>query len=158
MRTAEALIQSPRAGREDDVLGDTAVLLYDGDCGFCAGSVQFVLRHESEDRRESLRFAPLQGAFGTMVRARFPEIGGVDSLVWYDPNPGGASGVLVKSSGALQTLAHVGGAWRWLAAVGRWVPGPVRDLVYDLIARRRFELAAPACILPSPETRGRFLA
>ena len=36
------------------------VLLYDGDCGFCAESVQLVLRHE---RRRRVRFAPLQGVF-----------------------------------------------------------------------------------------------
>ena len=62
-----------------------AVLLYDGECGFCAGSVQFVLRREQATVRDALHFAPLQGTFGTALRARFPELDGIDSVLWYDP-------------------------------------------------------------------------
>ena len=51
------------------------ILLYDGDCGMCAEGVQRVLRY---DRNGPLRFAPLQGAFGTAVKARHPELNGVD--------------------------------------------------------------------------------
>ena len=60
----------------------SSVLLYDGTCGFCADSVQLVLRH---DRRRTLRFASLQGAFGTAVRARHPELARADTVVWVDP-------------------------------------------------------------------------
>ncbi len=137
---------------------ETPVLLYDGECGFCAGSVQFVLRHEGAARRDALRFAPLQGAFGTMVRERFPDVGGVDSVVWFDPSRDGARAVRLKSAAALAALAHVGGLWRIAAAVGLLVPRIVRDLVYDAIAKRRFEFAAPACLIPTAETRSRFLA
>ena len=35
---------------------DHPILLYDGTCGFCAESLQLVLRH---DRRRTLRFAAL---------------------------------------------------------------------------------------------------
>jgi hypothetical protein len=64
------------------VAESSPVLLYDGTCGFCAESVQLVLRH---DRRRTLRFAALQGAFGVDVRARHPELARVDSVVWVDP-------------------------------------------------------------------------
>ncbi len=135
-----------------------AVLLYDGDCGFCAGSVQFVLAHEPEARRDALRFAPLQGRFGAEVMRRFPEIGGVDSVVWFESGADARPRVRVKSAAALAALAHVGGLWRVLAGLGMLVPCVVRDLVYDAVAKRRFELAAPACLIPTPETRTRFLA
>lgn len=134
------------------------VLLYDGDCGFCAGSVQFVLAHEPAERRGALRFAPLQGAFGAEVRARHPEIANVDSVVWFDASATGASRVQVRSSAALSTLAHLGGVWRIVAALGRIVPRALRDVVYDMIAKRRFELAAPACLIPTADSRARFLA
>lgn len=138
-----------------DVVSDTrSVLLYDGDCGFCAGSVQFVLGHEPSAARARLAFAPLQGQFGTRLRAQFPELNGVDSVVWYDP---ALSAVYVRSAAALEATAHLGGLWRVAAALGRLVPRPLRDAVYDLIARRRFEIAAPACLLPTPEERSRFL-
>ena len=136
---------------------DTPVLLYDGDCGLCAGSVQFLLRHEPPHRRAALRFAPLQGAYAAQVRARHPELAEVDSVVWVDPaNP--AVPVRVRSDAALQALTHLGGAWALLAALGRVVPRMVRDAVYDRIARHRLSLAAPRCLLPTPEERARFLA
>jgi predicted DCC family thiol-disulfide oxidoreductase YuxK len=132
-----------------------SVLLYDGECGFCAGSVQFVLRHEPAAGRGRLAFAPLQGPFGSRVRAQFPELIGVDSVVWYDP---GIPAVRVRSAAALAAVAHLGGVWTVAAALGRLVPRPLRDAVYHLIARRRFEIAAPACLLPTPEERSRFLS
>lgn len=130
------------------------MLLYDGDCGFCAGSVQFVLRREPAPARARLAFAPLQGAFGTRVRAQFPELAGVDSVVWYDPH---GPSVRVRSDAALAAVAHLGGFWAAVATLGRVVPRVLRDAIYDQVARRRFEIAAPACLLPTPEERERFL-
>ncbi|WP_310571656.1 DCC1-like thiol-disulfide oxidoreductase family protein [Gemmatimonas sp.] len=131
-----------------------SVLLYDGDCGFCAGSVQFVLRHEPAAARGRLAFAPLQSAFGTRVREQFPELVGVDSVVWYDP---AVPAVRVRSAAALAATAHLGGLWAVAATLARLVPRGLRDAIYDKIARRRFEIAAPACLLPTPEERARFL-
>src|SRR5687768_4535202 len=54
------------------------VLLYDDTCGFCAESVQLVLKH---DRRGTLQFASLYGSFGAAVLARHPHLAGVDSMV-----------------------------------------------------------------------------
>ena len=139
----------------DAPLSDTrSVLLYDGDCGFCAGSVQFMLRHEPWTARAHLAFAPLQGAFGTMVRERFPALAAVDSVVWYDPS---VPAVRVRSAAALAAMAHLGGVWAAVATLGRLVPKVLRDAIYDQIARRRFDIAAPACLLPSAEHRARFL-
>ena len=135
---------------------DAPVLLYDGACGVCAWSVQFVLQHELPSRRGALRFAPLQGAFGTAVRARYAELQGVDSVVWFDPADR-STPVRVRSDAALQTLRHLGGVWALMGALGRCVPRPVRDLVYNAIATRRMTLAAPRCLLPTPEERQRFL-
>ncbi len=133
------------------------VLLYDGDCGFCAGSVQFVLAREPAARRGALRFAPLQGVFGSTIRQQFPDIEGVDSVVWFEPGLGGHPRVQVKSSAALAAVAHLGGVWRVLSVLGLLVPRVIRDAVYDMVAKRRFELAAPACLLPDAATRTRFL-
>jgi predicted DCC family thiol-disulfide oxidoreductase YuxK len=135
----------------------TPVLLYDGECGFCARSVQFVLSHEPATRQERLRFAPLQGAFGAQVRAEHPELAGIDSVVWYEPGTNGHSSFRVRSDAGLMTLQHVGGAWALLAGVGRLAPRVFRDAVYDFIARHRLDLTAPACLLPTAAQRRRFL-
>jgi predicted DCC family thiol-disulfide oxidoreductase YuxK len=138
-------------------LPTTPVLLYDGACGFCAGCVQFVLKREPSSRRDQLQFAPLQGTVGSLVRERHPELAGIDSVVWFEPSPDGGSRVRVRSSAALAALSHVGSYWRIIAAIGALVPRVVRDWIYDFVGRKRFELASPACLLPSPDERQRFL-
>ena len=135
----------------------TPVLLYDGACGFCARGVQFVLTHEPAAKREALRFAPLQGAFGTRVRSEHPELAAIDSMVWYEPGPDGRSSFRVRSDAGLMALRHVGGSWGLFAGLGRLVPRALRDAVYDLIARHRLDLSAPACLLPTEAQQRRFL-
>jgi predicted DCC family thiol-disulfide oxidoreductase YuxK len=136
--------------------GPHPVLLYDGTCGFCAESVQFVLRH---DRRQTLRFAALQGEFGVAVRARHPALESADSIAWVEPaGEGGRERILVRSDAALRVARYLGG-WFTLARLGALVPRALRDRGYDLIARHRHRLLAtgPSCLVPSAEVRGRFL-
>ena len=133
------------------------MLLYDGACGFCAESVQFVLQH---DRQRTLRFASLQGATGVDVRTRHPELETVDSVIWYEHDGDSARElVLVRSSAVLRVLRYLGGAWSLVAWAGTLVPRSVRDRVYDFIARHRHKLVrgAPACVIPTPDQRERFL-
>jgi len=136
----------------------TSVLLYDGDCGFCAKSVQFVLAHEQVSHPGAIRFAPLQGTFGASVRNTHPFLNNIDSVVWFDPTRSDPDAVRVKSDAALSVLTYLGGTWRAFAFLARLVPRAVRDFVYDAIAKRRMDIVAPACLLPSVEIRTRFLA
>jgi predicted DCC family thiol-disulfide oxidoreductase YuxK len=130
-----------------------SLLLYDGTCGFCARSVQFVLRHEG--RRRTLRFASLQGAVGTEIRGRHPELASVDSLIWYEP---ATDHLLYRSEAVLAVATYLGGIWKFLAALGHILPRPVRDATYDLVARNRHSLGvADSCLLPTPEQRTRFV-
>src|ERR1041385_3652930 len=117
----------------------SALLLYDGSCGFCARSVQFVLRHES--RRRTLRFAALDSAIGLDVRARHPSIEGVDSVVWVGSDSVAADEeVLVRSAAVLRVLKYLGGVWQTLALLAEIVPRSLADAVYDFIARHRHKL------------------
>ena len=136
----------------------SALLLYDGSCGFCARSVQFVLRHET--RRRTLRFAALDSAIGLEVRARHPAIEGVDSVVWVEPGESaGAEQVLVRSAAVRRVLKYLGGIWRGLAALAAIVPRALSDSVYDFIARHRHKLTRgnPACLVPAGDQRERFI-
>jgi predicted DCC family thiol-disulfide oxidoreductase YuxK len=132
------------------------VLLYDGTCGFCARSVQLVLRH---DRRMTLRFAALQGEFGALVRGRHPELERIDSIIWIDPPAAaGVARVLVRSDAALRVARYLGGWWT-LTLPFLLVPRFLRDALYDAIARHRHRLlgSGPSCLVPAPEVRERFL-
>ena len=132
------------------------VLLYDGTCGFCARSVQFVLRHERPGG--TLRFARLEGSLGTELRSRHPELAAIDSVLWYEPATASSpERLLWRSRGALRVARYLGGAWALLSSLGTLVPRPIRDAVYDWIARHRHALAADACLVPTPDQRRRFL-
>ena len=133
-----------------------ALLLYDGSCGFCAGSVQFVLGHEGA--RRTLRFAPLQGTRGTELLRQHPGLQRIDSLIWYEPaSAGRGERLLVRSSAVIAVAAYLGSVWRLLAVVARIIPRPVRDAAYDWVARHRHQLAAESCLVPTPEQRVRFV-
>ncbi len=135
------------------------VLLYDGECGMCAQSVQFVLQHESAAHTAPLQFATLSGAFASGVRASFPQLAHVDSVIWYQPPTADhREQVFVRSDAALRVLSHLGGAWRILGWCGRLVPRVIRDAVYRAIARRRHRISATRCVLPTPAESLRFLS
>ena len=131
------------------------MLLYDGLCGFCNGTVRFVL---ARARAGTMRFAPLQGTFAREALARHPALRGVDSLVLVERNVVGEERVSVRSEAALRIAAYLGGGWR-LAAVLRVVPRAVRDWCYDRFAAVRYRLFGKlgACPIPGPDVRERFL-
>lgn len=120
--------------------GTDPLLLYDGTCGFCARSVQFILRHERG--RHDLRFASLQ---------RAPELGG-DSMVW---RAGGRT--LLRSDAVIAAARYLGGVWSLLGAAGALLPRPFRDGLYRLVASHRHRLGGPRCVIPTAEQRARFL-
>ena len=135
---------------------DGPVLLYDGLCGFCDGTVQFILEH---DRHGTLRFATLQGEYARGVIARHPELQGVDSLVLVEPADDSTSErVSVRSAGALRLARYLGGPWH-LARVVAIVPRFLRDWAYDGFARIRYRVFGryDSCPIPSPEQRARFI-
>jgi predicted DCC family thiol-disulfide oxidoreductase YuxK len=130
------------------------VLLYDGLCGFCNTTVQFIMGHESNS---SLTFAALQGTFAAGVIERHPELKSVDSLVWVQ-GEGEHERVKIRSSAALRVAWYMGGFWR-LVMVLWLVPRPLRDFAYDQFAQRRFKFFGRygSCPVPSKAVRARFI-
>ena len=135
---------------------DTPLLLYDGTCGFCAESVQFVL---ARDRKGTMRFAALDSDTGRAVIERHPEVRGFDSVLFVQPASGTEpERVFAHSTAALRVAKYLGGAWQ-LLSLTRIVPTQIRDAVYRLIARHRHRLTAgaPQCLIPSAQDQARFL-
>ena len=132
------------------------VLLYDGLCGFCDGTVQFILRH---DRKKTLRFATLQGDYAREILARHPELAGVDSLVLVERDASsGSERVSVRSAAALGIAKDLGGAWH-LARVIAIIPRFIRDYGYDSFAKIRYRVFGQydSCPIPTAEQRARFI-
>ena len=125
---------------------------FDGYCVLCSGFVQFCFRHDGDG---TLKFASAQSPLG----ARLLETLGLPTetldrtilLVERDE-------VFSQSTAILRSLRHLRGWPRWLVPL-RWVPRFIRDPIYDLIARNRYKWFGrhPACFVPTPETRARFI-
>jgi predicted DCC family thiol-disulfide oxidoreductase YuxK len=104
-------------------------------------------------------FAPIESPVGAAVRARHPELAGVDSMIWVEPPAAGSrERVFVRSDAALRIAAYLGGIWTVLTPA-RLLPRVLRDRAYDFVARHRHHISASldTCVLPTPATRARFL-
>jgi predicted DCC family thiol-disulfide oxidoreductase YuxK len=135
------------AGRQQN-----GIVFYDGLCGLCDRWVRFVL---ARDPRHSLKFSPLQGDTARQRKDLPTEL---RSVVFVTQSGTAQEKIYFRSDAALRLLDHVGGLWRvvsWL----RIIPRPLRDWVYDLIARHRYQWFGKfeTCRVPSPEVRARFL-
>jgi predicted DCC family thiol-disulfide oxidoreductase YuxK len=129
---------------------DRPVLVYDGDCGFCNGSIQFVLAHE---KRHDLVFVRRASDLGMAIRRHFG-LEAVESMLWVEDGT-----VKTESESALRVAAYVG-SWCRMALVAYALPRGLRNWGYRLIARNRQRLSArrKTCVVPTMEQKVRFLA
>jgi predicted DCC family thiol-disulfide oxidoreductase YuxK len=119
----------------------------------CHRAVKFVLKHDRSGR--AFRFAPLQGAtFQSRVpaadRADLP-----DSVVVLTAD----GSLLVRSDAFVHILRRLGGGWRIPAGVLAVVPRPLRDVVYNFIARTRYSVFGKRddlCPIVPADLRARF--
>jgi predicted DCC family thiol-disulfide oxidoreductase YuxK len=121
---------------------DTAALLvlYDGDCAYCNGWVNWIRRRDTAGR---FRYAALASPEGTALREQHRIPAHLDTVVLVEKDR-----AHVKSDAAWRILALLPGM-----AAGAWalriIPRPLRDLGYDLVARNRHRLGMrDACELP----------
>lgn len=141
---------------ENDVSGQNGyILLYDGLCGFCNGTVRLIIRH---DKHGTMKFAALQSPFGRSVLAQHPSLQTIDSLILIDRTDPAREVIHIRSSGALAVAGYLGGVWT-LVRIAHIIPRCIRDWIYDRFAQLRYTFFGRynACPLPPPEIRSRFL-
>ena len=127
------------------------ILLFDGICHFCDHSVQFVIRH---DKLNTFKFAALQSNVGQELLKKYNlPTENFDSFVFISNNK-----CYQKSTAALQVCRSLGGIWKilYLLIV---IPRPLRDGLYNLVAKNRYNWFGKKdqCMVPPPEVRKRFL-
>src|SRR4051812_3757403 len=137
----------------NEILKKQPILLFDGECGFCNRTIQFFLRNEKKGSRR-MHFAPLQSAEGIALRKFFEIDEKIDSLILIKDHS-----AYIKSCAALRLAPFMKGLWP-LMIVFVIIPPFIRNLVYDMIARRRMKLfgRVDSCALLQHEDRKRFLS
>ena len=132
------------------------LVLYDGVCGLCNTSVQFLLKRDNKDR---LRFASLQSETAKHLLETF----GVEEIdlnsIYVVTQPNGASSkVLRKGRAIANALYTLGGGWRGVI-LSRILPGFIIDACYDFVAKRRYKWFGKleSCPLPNPKWSWKFL-
>ncbi len=131
---------------------DHPVLFFDGVCNLCNSSVQWILKRDPGAR---FRFASLQGKLaGESLPAHGCDPADLNTVALLK------NGVLyTKSAAVLQVMNSLGGGWKLLYYFGSAIPGPVRNLLYDWIAKNRYRWFGKKeeCMMPRPEWKLRFL-
>lgn len=133
-----------------------AIVLYDGVCGLCNRAVQFLLKRDRHDR---FQFASLQSNVAARVLQRHgannQSLDTVYAVLNYE-EPGEV--LLAKGDAFLFFAKSIGGVWS-LARIGRVIPRPVRNWLYDFVARHRYQVfgKSESCMLPDPKQRHKFL-
>lgn len=144
---------SANVDRKNYAAGSADRIFYDGVCALCQGYIRFLIRRDRAG--DKFRYAPLQGTtFEALVpperRRNLP-----DSLVVLT-NDGR---LLIRSNGVIHILRRLGGFWGFIGGVISVIPRPIRDAVYDFVARIRYRIFGKrpnVCPVTPPDLRARF--
>ena len=127
------------------------IVLFDGVCNLCNGLVRFIIKR---DRFGKFKFASLQSDTGQQLLMRFGLAKNeFESFVFIQGDK-----YYLKSAAALKVLKELGGIWKAFY-VFIFIPRPIRDFMYNLIAKSRYKIFGKrdVCMVPTPELQERFL-
>lgn len=127
----------------------SGIVFFDGVCGLCNTSVDWLLRH---DKNQRLLYAPLQGKAASEQLS--PErLSDLDTIVYFRKGK-----ELLRSDAALYVLKDLGGAWKLLFGF-IVIPRFIRDGIYKWVSRNRYKWFGKkeACRIPTKAERARFL-
>ncbi|WP_299322746.1 thiol-disulfide oxidoreductase DCC family protein [Parasphingopyxis sp.] len=127
------------------------LIVFDGDCVLCSRSMRLILRF---DRARRFRLTPAQGEIG---QALYRHLGlPTDAFETYLLIADGR--IYQRSTAVAQIARRLGWPWKAGAALAI-IPRPVRDALYNLVARHRYRLFGrkAACGIADPALRDRML-
>jgi len=148
-RAAYSYRKDPRVPSFAD---DHPIIIFDGYCALCSGWARFVLKH---DHRRRYRLLQAQSPIGAALYVHY----GLDPQD-YETNILIEDGVAwFKSEGSIRMFEGLGFPWS-LAAAFRILPMPLRDRLYETVARHRLKWFGKrdTCYLPDASQRERFLS
>ena len=127
------------------------IILFDGVCNLCNNSVQFVIKHDTENK---FMFAALQSPPGQALLLQYNlPLEGFNSFVLIKDEK-----VYLKSTAALNVAKNLNGPVKLLYGF-IIVPAFIRNAVYNFIAKNRYKWFGKkeSCMIPTPALQSRFL-
>ena len=127
------------------------VILFDGLCNLCVGSVQFIIKR---DKQKQFRFASLQSSFGKNVLVQFGlNENDPSSFILLEQGK-----IFTRSTAALKVCRQLSGAWKMMFAF-IIVPASIRNYIYSFIAHNRYKWFGKkeACWLPNEALKYLFI-
>jgi predicted DCC family thiol-disulfide oxidoreductase YuxK len=125
--------------------------LFDGTCAFCERSVRLIATRDDG----YFRFGASQNPEGRALLAKHGTTReAAKSIILIDDDR-----IYLRSDAVLRIARHMRAPWKY-ARVFLWVPRPIRDLVYRVVAAVRVRIAGTsnACEIPPPEIRSRLIS
>ncbi|HSN61148.1 MAG TPA: thiol-disulfide oxidoreductase DCC family protein [Ferruginibacter sp.] len=130
---------------------NSPVILFDGVCNLCNGSVQFVIKH---DKAGLFKFASLQSEAGQQLLKKYqlPDTNFNSFVLIQDEK------AYTKSTAALMVAKQLKGVVKYLY-IFSVIPTFIRDKVYNFIAQNRYSWFGKkdSCMIPSANLEARFL-
>ena len=135
-----------------DLPKDKKIVLFDGVCNLCDNTVQLIIRR---DKKDVFRFVQLQSELGQQIIEHIGvDTTKTDSIILYEPGVA----YYYKAQAALRIAAQLG---RWYSLLGAFkiLPDALNNSVYDYVARNRYKWYGKKdeCMIPTPETKAKFL-
>ncbi len=126
-----------------------AILIFDGYCNFCNGFVDFVIKR---DPLKNIHFTASQEKTGKKLLKQF-KVKKYESLILVEGDH-----YSEKSTATLRLLKYLRFPWP-LFYVFIIVPTFIRDAIYDIIGKHRYQWFGKrtTCRVPSKEEQSRFL-
>ncbi|WP_318243529.1 thiol-disulfide oxidoreductase DCC family protein [Fictibacillus norfolkensis] len=128
-----------------------AVLLFDGVCNLCNGSVQFILKHE---KSEKLKFSAIQSDAGQKLLSQHNiDSEQTNSVILI------SEGVVYTESDAVAKVAEFLKSPYNMGKYMKVVPRQIRNVFYKKVASNRYKWFGQkeSCMIPTPDLRNRFL-
>ena len=127
------------------------VVLFDGECVLCSSGAQLLMR---VDKKRIFKLGTVQSDTGRKIMEWDGLSADAPSSFILCEGPQ----LYVRSDAYVRIVARLGFPWNLAASI--WlIPRPIRDRIYDWIARNRFRMFGrrDSCMMPTEEQRSRFL-
>lgn len=128
--------------------GEEQIVFYDGDCGFCNRTVQWIL---DKEKSPIIHFSAIQSPFAQRFlngKGVMPDL----STVYFFSD----GQLFSESAAAFQLCLFLRNPYRALRFF-RLLPRSLTNAVYRGIAKRRHRMAKGYCVAPTPAQKDRFI-